>query len=532
MLVCLAGLGGFALHRLSSGQEVTEEITGNWMPSVKVVAGVSSAAKDFRMGLLSLLTSQTPAEAAALERDMRARQGAITQSFAAYVPLLTGAQERALYDDLMQSWKRYEERALQVAALAVQGAQQEAKAGAVQARPLYDAFEQAAVSLTEYNVSGAQKATAASREAYQLSLWMILAWLGIGAVGLAAVGLNLVRGISGPVQRLTHNMEAMAGGNLQVAVTDQERPDEIGTMARALEVFRAKVQEAERLAAAQTAADRAQGERARRVGTLVTGFGDEARQALEKLRSAATRLNGMSGEMSKAAEEGSRLTHSLAEASTGASSNAQTAAAATEELTASIGEITRQVSRSAEVSRRAVAETERTDRTVRELADTANRIGDVVKLINDIAGQTNLLALNATIEAARAGEAGKGFAVVASEVKSLASQTARATDEIGQQVSAIQGATSLAVEAIRSIAGVVAEIDQTAAAIAAAVEEQGAATQEIARNIAGTAARRSPATSPARRRRRRLCRARRGWCAAPPRPTAARPSRCAPPRAS
>jgi len=488
LLVCLAGLGGFALHRLSSGQQVTEEITRNWLPSVKAVAGFSSAAKDFRLGLLSLLMTETPAEAAATERDIRARGAAVVQGFSAYESLITGPQERAVYDEMVRRWKLYEEGMLQAVALVAKGAREEALAGARQARPLYGAFEEAAASLTEYNVEGARKATAASHSAYQLSLWTILGWLAVGAAGLAAVGLSLVRGVSGPVQRLTQSMEAMTAGNLQAAVTDRERRDEIGTMARALEVFRAKVQEGERLVAVQAAADRAQNERAQQVGALVQRFGDETRQALEKLRGAATRLNGTSGEMTKAAEEGSRLTHSLAEASTGASSNAQTAAAATEELTASIGEITRQVSRSAEVSRRAVAETERTDRTVRELAETANKIGDVVKLISDIAGQTNLLALNATIEAARAGEAGKGFAVVASEVKSLASQTAKATDEIGQQVSAIQGATSLAVEAIRSIAAVVAEIDQTAAAIAAAVEEQGAATQEIARNIAGTAA--------------------------------------------
>ena len=487
LLVCLVGLGGFSLHRLSSGQAVTEEITGNWLPSVKAVSAISDSAASVRMQFLRHLMLQQPADMAEAEQLIGAHRGQLAKRFAEYQQLTSSPQERNLFDGMAQAWKVYEQALLAAVELSRKGAKQEAAAGAQQGRPMFIAFEDATKKLTELNASGAIAATEASRSAYATSQWLILGWLALGGAGLVMVGLNLVRGISGPVLRLTRSMEAMTGGDLQVAVTDQGRRDEIGTMARALEVFRAKVQEGERLAAAQAAADRAQTERAAHVGALVKGFGDETRSALDRLRDAATRLHGTSGEMTQAAEEGSRLTRTLTDASEGASSNAQTAAAATEELTASIGEITRQVSRSAEVSRRAVAETERTDRTVRELAETANRIGDVVKLISDIAGQTNLLALNATIEAARAGEAGKGFAVVASEVKSLASQTARATDEIGQQVSAIQGATSLAVEAIRSIATVVAEIDQTAAAIAAAVEEQGAATREIARNIAGTA---------------------------------------------
>ena len=318
---------------------------------------------------------------------------------------------------------------------------------------------------------------------------MITGTLLLGTLLIGLLAVSLVRSISLPVQRLTGSMEAMSGGNLDVTIStaDRERPDEIGAMAKALEVFRTKVREAERLAAEQARSDQQGRERGQRVDAMVRSFGEETRRGLSALHAAAQRLAGTSSEMNRSAEDATRLTTTLSQASQSVSSNAQTAAAATEELTASIGEITRQVGRAAEVTRNAVSETERTDRTMRELADTANRIGDVVRLIADIAGQTNLLALNATIEAARAGEAGKGFAVVASEVKNLASQTAKATEEIGQQVGAIQGATGLAVEAIRSIASVVSEIDQTAAAIAAAVEQQGAATQEIARTIAGTA---------------------------------------------
>jgi methyl-accepting chemotaxis protein len=303
------------------------------------------------------------------------------------------------------------------------------------------------------------------------------------AVLLPGAGLALAAQLRRPVLQLAAALDRMARGEARVLVPGRQRADEIGTLARALEVYQARV---EAQFTAQVPGSAEQG-RPHSLEALVARFGDDAAGLLQGLRQSADQLNATAGRMRAAAEDGQRLSGTLAMASEGAAGNAHAAAVATGQLGASIGEITRQVGRATEVSRRAVAETERTDHTVRDLAETAGKIGEVVRLIADIAGQTNLLALNATIEAARAGEAGKGFAVVASEVKSLASQTARATEEIGQQVGAIQGATGLAVEAIRSIGMVVAEIDQAAAAIAAAVEQQGSATREIARNIAGAA---------------------------------------------
>ncbi len=221
-----------------------------------------------------------------------------------------------------------------------------------------------------------------------------------------------------------------------------------------------------------------------KITRAIRDFDERMGQTLHSFTEAATRMQGTANTLSATAEEVTHRTTAVAAASEQASVNVQTVASAAEELSASVTEIGRQVAESTRISGEAVQQANRTDATVRGLADAAQKIGEVVSLISDIASQTNLLALNATIEAARAGEAGKGFAVVAGEVKHLASQTAKATDEISQQVTTIQGVTHDAVQAIRTIADTIDQINTIATAVSAAIEEQGAATQEIARNVA------------------------------------------------
>jgi methyl-accepting chemotaxis protein len=293
------------------------------------------------------------------------------------------------------------------------------------------------------------------------------------------VGRNIVRRLTS----LQRAMTQMAGGDLTAAVSGEGATDEVGEMARTLVVFKQSMVEAQRLATVQEAERQAKERRALALETLTGSFETKVGQLVQTLSSAAKQMQEAARSMTSTAAETNHQSTVVATASEETSTNVQTVATATEELASSISEIGRQVAHSAQIAVRAVSDTKRTDETVQALADSAQKIGDIVNLINSIAGQTNLLALNATIEAARAGDAGKGFAVVAGEVKSLASQTAKATDEIAAQITRVQTATKQTVEAIREISATIQEINQISTTIAAAVEQQGSATQEIARSV-------------------------------------------------
>jgi methyl-accepting chemotaxis protein len=308
----------------------------------------------------------------------------------------------------------------------------------------------------------------------------------------AAVGLLLAIGILGaitvfgvvrPLTAMTAAMARLAGGDLEVEVRGIEQKDEVGQLARALQSFKDNAVEARRLAAAQEAENQAKMRRAQNLDELTRRFEAEVSARTQGLSSAATEMEATAQSMTAIAAQTNTQSMTVASAAEQASANVQTVAAAAEELSVSIQEIASQVAQSSRVAERAVDGANRTNTTVRMLAESAERIGQVIALINTIAGQTNLLALNATIEAARAGEAGRGFAVVANEVKELANQTAKATDEIGSQIASVQQATQECVNAIQHIAATISEMSQISNSIAAAVEEQGAATKEIARNV-------------------------------------------------
>jgi methyl-accepting chemotaxis protein len=305
------------------------------------------------------------------------------------------------------------------------------------------------------------------------------------AVGLliAVVTFLVVR----PLAAMTGSIQQLAAGDLTVEVQGADRKDEVGTMAKSLQVFKDNMITAERLAQEQAAEQVVKEQRTARLEGVVHGFEAKVGVMVGLLASGSTELETTAQSMSANATQTNGQAATVASAAEEASAGVQTVAAAAEELTSSIGEISRQVAQSSRISGRAVADARRTDGIVQALAEAAERIGRVVGLITNIAGQTNLLALNATIEAARAGDAGKGFAVVASEVKSLATQTAKATEEIGTQIAQIQSATKEAVDAIRGITSTIEEVSTIAMTIAAAVEEQGAATAEIARNVQQTA---------------------------------------------
>jgi methyl-accepting chemotaxis protein len=307
---------------------------------------------------------------------------------------------------------------------------------------------------------------------------------GLLAVALgSAIAWFIGRGISKPIVGMTGTMERLAADDLDIQIRGLERKDEIGSLARSLEVFKRNAVEAKRLAAREAEAVAARAQRAQTIDRHIGTFDSSVRDALEVLTASATQLHAAAEALTAAVGTADGRSTSVASAAGQASANVQTVAAATEELAASIAEITVQVTRSNEIANQAVREASDTQSTIGSLSEAAQRIGAVVRLINDIASQTNLLALNATIEAARAGEAGKGFAVVASEVKALANQTGKATEEIATQVNSMQSATQAAVAAIDRINDTIGRMNEISTQIAAAMEEQGAATREISRNV-------------------------------------------------
>ncbi|WKA28605.1 methyl-accepting chemotaxis protein [Bradyrhizobium roseum] len=329
-----------------------------------------------------------------------------------------------------------------------------------------------------------KEATDRSDEAISFGTFVMLMIAAISVAGAALfvwfyIGRNLVARLVG----LENTMTRLASGDLSAEVDTRRGGDEIGEMAKALSVFREGIVQANAAAADKAAEQEAKQRQAALIDQLTSEFNDGATSALAAVSTAASRMKGSAEKMTRVAAQAKEQTGAVASASEQAAANVQTVAAATEELSGSISEISRQVGESTRIAAQAVEQVAKSEVTVTELANAANRIGEVVGLINTIAAQTNLLALNATIEAARAGEAGRGFAVVASEVKNLATQTARATEGITAQVSAIQGSTQEAVDTIKGIGQIIDKMSEIATTVASAVEQQGAATAEIARNI-------------------------------------------------
>ncbi len=348
----------------------------------------------------------------------------------------------------------------------------------------FDALEEAMETISGRIAEASEQVEQEARALAAVTRWMNMAAAAVSVLMTVGLCLYLLRGILRPVSAMTKTMRALADGNIGIDVVGAKRRDEIGEMAKAVEVFRDNAQEMEHLRTEQERTRvQSEDDKRRMMAELAQSFEAKVGVLVQRLSVAANGLEETAQSMTAVADRTTQQSVGVASTAQQTSASVQTVAAATEELSISIREIASQVHTSSQIAERAVSDAQRTNQTVQTLAASAEKIGHVVQLISTIASQTNLLALNATIEAARAGEAGKGFAVVATEVKELASQTSKATDEISSQIASVQQATTEAVQAIQAIASTIGEMSQISVAIAAAMEEQGAATSEIARNV-------------------------------------------------
>ena len=483
LLIAMTAMGALNVRQMYVINASTVDIVTSWLPSVRVLGELRAATITYRAIVRSHLLA-TDEAGKQLQEDLLAKW--ITNTDKArktYEPLITSAEERALYNEFSTSWAEYLAGVKEVLVLSRKNEDKEARvlhAKASLAGVKGDETLQKDVLL---NSKGADAAGSQAAESFDTDIKMVLSSLLLTIIIGIGAAVFLVRGVSAGIKSIVAPMQALGNGDLTAQVPHQGEKTEIGAMAEALQVFKQAL--IAKKAADEAAARDADAkiERGRRVDNITRDFESLIGEIVATVPSASTQLEASAGTLTTTAERAQQLTTTVAAASEEASTNVRSVASATEEMASSINEIGRQVQDSARMAGEAVDQARKTNDRVSELSKAAARIGDVVELINTIAGQTNLLALNATIEAARAGEAGRGFAVVASEVKALAEQTAKATGEIGQQITGIQTATQDSVNAIKEIGGTIEKLCEISSTIASAVEEQGAATQEISRNV-------------------------------------------------
>lgn len=484
LLLSIAAVGGVAIYSTNALTDTIQDVGGNKLPSVKVTAKLESTIGSIRRSRGQLLLAQTPEQIEDTNKSINKYNDQLVEIKKNYEPMITTDEEKKLYADFLEKWDAYREAGKKTTVFLDAGNRDAAiDAFLVEGRTKFTAAATAVNALIKLNEDAAQTAMEAGDELGKHSLNLIYTIIAAAVAIAAAMGFLLVRAISHPITNISTVMGELANEKWDTAVPYQEQKDEIGMMARSVNVFAKNGKEAVEMRAAAAKDQQVKQQRAEQMEIYVAEFEESVSSVTKGLAAASTEMQASAKTMSSIAERTSEQSGSVASAATQASSNVQTVASAGEELSASITEISKQMSRAADVASHAVSQAEATNERMQNLSEAAQKISEVIQMINQIASQTNLLALNATIEAARAGEAGKGFAVVASEVKNLASETEKATEGISAQVSNMQEITQQAVHAIREITETINQISSISVAVSSAVEEQGSATQEIARNV-------------------------------------------------
>jgi methyl-accepting chemotaxis protein len=486
LLIAMTGMGLLAVIKMQTINADTVDIQTNWLPSIRALGDLRAEVGSHRTIIRAHMLSDTAEGKTATEKRLEESLQRLAKIRDGYEKLITTPEERALYSEWSQQWDIYLKGAQNVLNLSRKSAGSVPREAQELNETVLPAGMKADAILSkdiELHKQGADIAGKRAAETYDFAFNMQVIILVLGMLIGIGIGIYVVRDVSRGIASVVKPMQALGAGDLTAVVPHQGERTEIGTMANSLQVFKEAL-------IAKKAADEAAAidadakiERGRRVDSVTRDFESMIGKIVETVSAASTELEASAGTLTATAGRSQQLSTIVAAASEEASTNVQSVASATEEMASSVNEISRQVQESANIANEAVEQARETNQRVGELAKAAARIGDVVELINTIAGQTNLLALNATIEAARAGEAGRGFAVVATEVKALAEQTAKATGEISLQINGIQAATQDAVGAIKNIGDTIGRMSEISSTIASAVEEQGTATQEISRNV-------------------------------------------------